>query len=218
MSINIMLVDDHKITRDGLKSLIDKEDDMYVVAEAQNGREAVRKALEHSPFVIVMDINMPDLNGIEASSRILAELPETKIIALSMYSEKRYVAGMLKAGVKGYLLKSCAFDELVTAIHAVVKNQGYLSAKITGIIIQDYSNKLSEDKNLGSISSLTSKEKEVLQLIAEGVVSSEIADRLCVSIKTISTHRRHIMEKLNVFSVAGLTKTALRSGLISLDN
>ena len=216
MDIKILLADDHKITRDGLKALLENQDHLRVVGEAENGRQAVRLALDLVPDVVVMDINMPELNGIEATRQILAELPATKIIALSMYSDKRYVVGMLKAGVSGYLLKNCAFDELVAAISAVMKNQNYMSQKIAGTVMKDYASIL-ESSDSSPASKLTVREREVLQLIAEGLKTKDIAARIHVSVKTVETHRQQIMRKLNAKSVAELTKIALREGLTSLD-
>lgn len=217
MNTKILIVDDHKIIRDGLYALIEKQPNMEVVGEADNGRTAVKLTQKLKPDVVIMDIQMPDLNGIDAASQILALSPSIKIIALSMYSDKRYVEGMLRAGVSGYLLKSCAFDELAAAISAVIKNKAYLSPKITGMIMKGYANKLSLNGN-ASIpgSSLTAREREVLQLIAEGVKTDQIAARLYVSVKTVSTHRRNIMEKLNLDNIADLIKFAIREGITPL--
>ncbi len=216
MDIKILLADDHKITRDGLKALLEGQKNMIVIGEADNGRKAVRLAQELHPDVIVMDINMPELNGIEATRQIIAELPDTKIIALSMYSDKRYVVGMLKAGVSGYLLKNCAFDALVSAISAVIANQNYMSPKIADTVMKDYANIL-ESSDSSPSSLLTAREREVLQLIAEGLKTKDIAAHIHVSVKTVETHRQQIMRKLNAKSVAELTKIALREGLTSLD-
>lgn len=216
MTIRILLADDHKITRDGLKVLLENQKNFTVVGEADNGRLAVRLAAELKPDVVVMDINMPELNGIEATRQIAAEVPGTKIIALSMYSDKRYVVGMLKAGVSGYLLKNCAFDELAAAISAVVNNQNYMSQKIAGTVMKEYATIL-EASDSSPAAQLSSREREVLQLIAEGMKTKDIADRIHVSVKTVETHRQQIMRKLNVTSIAELTKIALREGLTSLD-
>ncbi|MDA8404321.1 MAG: response regulator transcription factor [Desulfobacteraceae bacterium] len=216
MTIKILLADDHKITRDGLKALLENQKNMTVVGEADNGRRAVRLAAELKPDVVVMDINMPELNGIEATRQIVAELPGTKIIALSMYSDKRYVVGMLKAGVSGYLLKNCAFDELVAAISSVMNSQNYMSQKIAGTVMKEYATIL-EASDSSPASLLSAREREVLQLIAEGMKTKDIADRIHVSVKTVETHRQQIMRKLNVTSIAELTKIALREGLTSLD-
>lgn len=217
MTIRILLVDDHKITRDGLRAMFEKLPDTEVVGEAESGREAVRLTKELKPAVIIMDISMPDLNGIDATRQILAESPKIKVIALSMYSDRRYVIGMLKAGVSGYLLKSCAFDELANAVNAVVKNRSYISPQIAETVMQDYTRKLTID-DTSTVSALTPREREVLQLIAEGLTSTQIASRLFVSEKTVSTHRRQIMEKLNIYSIAELTKYALKEGLTSLES
>lgn len=216
MFIKILLADDHEITREGLSALIEKEDGMTVIAQAKNGREAIQKTVQYCPDVVVMDINMPELNGIEAARQILSEMPDVKIITLSMYSEKRYITSMLQAGVAGYLLKNDIFEELVKAIRAVMKNQGYLSQKIAHIVMKDYAAN-SNNNSDSLLSALTQREKELLQLIAEGRTSNEIADRLCISVKTISCHRSSLKEKLNINSIAELTKIAIREGLVSLD-
>ena len=216
MTVRIILADDHKIMRDGLRALLEKEHGMEVVAEAENGREAVQLAGKLKPDVMLMDVTMPDLNGIDAARQVIAELPAVKVVALSMHSDRRFVAGMISAGVSGYLLKDCAFEELSRAIRAVVANQTYLSPKITGTVMKDYVAHLSTDKSSAS-SVLTAREREVLQLIAEGPTTKDIAARLHVSVKTIETHRRQIMNKLNIHSIAELTKFALREGLTSLE-
>jgi len=197
--------------------MFEKLPDTEVVGEAESGREAVKLTRELKPDVIIMDISMPDLNGIDATRQILAESPKIKVLALSMYSDRRYVIGMLKAGVSGYLLKSCAFDELANAVNAVVKNRSYISPQIADTVMQDYTRKLTID-DTSTVSALTPREREVLQLIAEGLTSTQIASRLFVSEKTVSTHRRQIMEKLNVYSIAELTKYALKEGLTSLES
>jgi two-component system, NarL family, response regulator NreC len=216
MAIRILLADDHQITRSGLRALLEQQPNMTVAGEADNGRLAVRMAAELKPDIIVMDINMPELNGIEASRQIKSELPDIKIIALSMHSDKRYVAGMLKAGVSGYLLKNCAFDELVAAINSVVRNQSYLSPAIADTVMKDYASIL-EGADQSTASLLSSREREVLQLIAEGMSTRDIGERIHVSVKTVETHRQQIMRKLNAKSVAELTKIAVREGLTSLD-
>jgi two-component system, NarL family, response regulator NreC len=216
MSIKILIADDHRIMRSGLRSLLDKETDMEVVAEAENGRMTVQLALKVSPDVVIMDISMPDLNGIEASRQILSKAPDIKVLALSMHSDEQFVVEMLNAGASGYLLKDCAFGELCLAIRAVVENQKYLSPGIASIVVKDYLRKLSGAKHPGS-PLLTLREREVLQLVAEGNRSKEIADRLHVSVKTVETHRQQIMDKLNIRSVAELTKYAVRKGITALE-
>jgi DNA-binding NarL/FixJ family response regulator len=217
VSIRILLADDHRIMRDGLRSLLENQPEMAMVAEAQNGRRAVKLARKLKPDVIIIDINMPDLNGIDATGQIMSDCPAAKVIGLSMYSDKQFVVGMLKAGASGYLLKDCAFDELTNAIQTVAANQTYLSPSITGTVIKDYLEQLSAN-TASSQPVLTAREREVLQLIAEGHTTRQIAARLNVSIKTIETHRRKIMQKLDIRSVAALTKYALREGLTSLNS
>jgi DNA-binding NarL/FixJ family response regulator len=215
MSVRIILAEDHRITREGLVNLLQERPDMEVVGEAENGREAVRLARELSPDLVIMDVTMPDLNGIDATRIITSGSNNTKVIALSMYSDKQFVQGMMQAGASGYLLKDCAFEELVSAIQAVIQGDTYLSPGIAGIVVQDYLNKLTTDRSSAD-TVLTNREREVLQLIAEGNSTKEIAARLTVSVKTVETHRRQIMEKLGIFSIAELTKYAIREGLTSL--
>ncbi len=216
MKKRILLADDHQIVREGLRSLFAKEEDLEVVAEAENGRKAVRLALDLAPDIVVMDVAMPDLNGIEATRQILTKLPSTKVLALSIHSNKRFVVEVLKAGASGYLLKDCAFEELVHAIRAVLANQSYLSPEITGAVIDDVVRGAPVSDDAASLR-LSNREREVLQLLAEGKSAREIAQSLHVSVKTIDTHRRHIMKKLNLHSVAELTKYAIREGLTSID-
>jgi DNA-binding NarL/FixJ family response regulator len=217
MSIKIILADDHKIVRDGLRSLLEKHSGMEVIAEAADGRNALKLVRELKPDVIVMDITMPDLNGIEATRQITSGHPNIKVIALSVHSDKRFVLGMLQAGATGYLLKDCAFEELADAIRAVVESHTYLSPEISDIVIKDYVCQ-SFAPNRAVTSSLTTREREVLQLMAEGSATKKIASTLNVSVKTVETHRLHIMNKLNTRSVAELTKYAIREGLTSLED
>ncbi|MGD8229495.1 MAG: response regulator transcription factor [Desulfobacteraceae bacterium] len=215
MSVRIILAEDHRITREGLVNLLQERPDMEVVGEAENGREAVKLAKELSPDLVIMDVTMPDLNGIDATRLITSGSNNIKVIALSMYSDKQFVQGMIQAGASGYLLKDCAFEELVSAIQAVIQGDTYLSPGIAGIVVQDYLTKLTTDRSSAD-TVLTNREREVLQLIAEGNSTKEIAARLTVSVKTVETHRRQIMEKLGIFSIAELTKYAIREGLTSL--
>ena len=217
MSVKILLVDDHKIIREGLRTLLQKNPQMEVVAEAPDGRTAVKLARRLLPDVVIMDIAMPDLNGIEATRQITAELDNVKVIALSMHSDKRYVSEMFKAGASGYLLKTCAFEELANAIHTVVLNQTYLSPGIADVVIEDYVGHLSANESSVSFI-LSAREREVLQLLVEGKTTKQIASHLYISIKTVETHRRQIMNKLNIHSIAELTKYAIREGLTSLEN
>jgi two-component system response regulator NreC len=212
----ILLADDHRIMRDGLRALLKNEPDIEVVAEAENGREAVEMSRKLKPDVVVMDMSMPGLNGVEATGQILALDDNVKVLALSMYSDKRFVMGALSAGASGYVLKDCAFEELVQAIRTVVINRTYLSPSITDIVVESY--RLSQTSPTQSFPVLTPREREVLQLVTEGASAKEIASLLQVSAKTVETHRQHIMEKLKTRSVADLTKYAIREGLTSLDN
>lgn len=216
MSIRILLADDHKITREGLRSLLDKQPDMEVVAEAEEGRTAVRLARELLPDVVIMDVSMPDLNGIEAARQIVGRVPEVKVIALSMHSDGLFVTEMLKSGASGYVLKDCAFEELTWAIHAVVAGKTYLSPSVSGVVVDDYLHRLSKVDFSGT-GALTGREREVLQLLAEGNSTKQIALKLHISAKTVETHRLQIMNRLDIHSVAELTKYAIRKGLTSLE-
>ena len=216
MGMRILLADDHQIVREGLRTMLQKNDDMEVVGEAADGRTAVQMAEEMSPDVVVMDVGMPGLNGIEATRQLMNKEPDAKVVALSMHADRRFMGEMLKAGAKGYLLKDGAFEELATAIRAVVSDKVYLSTRIADVVVDDYVRRQSNDQP-SAFAKLTPREREVLQLMAEGRATKEIAMDLHVSIKTIETHRRQIMEKLNIYSVAELTKYAIREGLTSLD-
>lgn len=217
MKITVLLADDHQIMRQGLRSLLEKEPDLEIVGEAENGREAVRMAEELEPEVVIMDIGMPDLNGVEATRQIKGQQPKVRVIALSMHADRRYVTGMLGAGASGYVLKSGAFEEVVAAVRDVLANRLYTSPKITDVVMEDYLRKLTQPEPARQ-SPITPREREVLQLLAEGNSTKEIAAQLFVSANTVDTHRRRIMEKLDLHSVAELTKYALREGLTSLDD
>jgi DNA-binding NarL/FixJ family response regulator len=214
--IKILLADDHRIIREGLRNKLDGLSEISVVGEAENGLKALRLAKKLEPDVIIMDISMPELNGIEAARQIKSEMPGTKIIALSMYADKRYVLGMLKAGVCGYLIKDCALKEVVDAIAIVTRGETYLSPKVADTLRKTLVSQLDGSAILSS-SELSDRERQILQLIAEGAKTREIAENLHLSIKTVESHRGSIMQKLNLFSVAELTKYALREGLTSLE-
>jgi len=216
MSIRIILADDHRIMREGLRSLLEKQPDIEVVAEAEDGRTAVQLARELSPDVVIMDIAMPDLNGIGAAHQIITEFSGVKVVALSMHADRRFVARMFKAGALGYLLKDCAFEELARAVRTVAANQFYLSPRIASIVIKDYVRRLTET-DFSASSFLTTRQREVLQLLAEGKKPNEIASCLQVTTKTVETHRRNIMGKLGIHSVAELTKYAISAGLTSAE-
>jgi len=216
MSIKVLLVDDHAIIREGLRSLLNKQPEMEVIADTDDGRKAIELVRELLPNIVIMDITMPGLNGIEATRQIIAEFPDVKVIALSIHSKRRYVADMLSAGATGYILKECLFDELVQAIKAVAAGGRYLSPRITDVVVSDYVKRLSASAD-SPFEALKTREREVLQLVAEGKSTKQIALDLHVSTKTIEANRRQIMEKLNIHSVAELTKYAVREGLTTLE-
>jgi DNA-binding NarL/FixJ family response regulator len=214
MSIKVLIADDHQIMREGLRSLLEKEIDIQVLGEAEDGRMIQRMALELNPDVIIMDVAMPDLNGIEATRQIVAALPGAKVIALSMHDDRRFVLNMLKAGASGYMLKDCAFKDLAKAIRVVMSNKTFLSPEVADIVVKDY---LSTTQPIESsaFNLLSPREREVLQLIAEGKTSALIGELLHISVKTVETHRQQIMVKLKIRSIAELTKYAIREGLTS---
>jgi DNA-binding NarL/FixJ family response regulator len=216
MSIKVFLADDHQMVREGLRTLLEKQPGMEVVGEAKTGREAVQLVQELLPHVVIMDIGMPDLNGIEATRQIVAKTQSVKVIALSMHSDRRFVVEMLKAGASGYLLKDSAFNELAQAIRAVVADRIYLSPKIADLVIKDYI-RFSPKTEFSIFSLLTPRERQVLQLLSEGKTTKEIASDLQISVKTVETYRQQIMEKLNIHNIAELTKYAIREGLTSLE-
>ena len=215
MKIKILLVDDHQILRDGIRSLVKGYDDMEVIGEAADGREALDMVEKLSPDVVIMDISMPDLNGIDATRMIINEAPDVKVIALSMHHDKQFVSEIFKAGASGYLIKDSAFDELEHAIRIVISGQTYINPQIASLVVESLVNQ-SVTPNPKSFSLLTEREREVLQLIADGKSTKQIAIDLNVSSKTIESHRRQVMGKLNVRSVADLTKFAIREGLTTI--
>ena len=216
MTTRIILADDHGIMREGLRALLEKQSGIEVIAEADNGRTTVELSRELKPDVVIIDIAMPDLNGIEATRQIVAESPGVKVIALSMYSDRKFVREMLSAGASGYMLKDSAFEELDKAVSTVNDNKIYLSPGIAETVVKDYLGKIVTDNSAASIA-LTNREREVLQLFAEGKTTKQIASLLFLSIKTIETHRKQIMGKLGLNGIAELTKYAIREGLTSLE-
>lgn len=212
MTIKIILADDHTLLREGLHALIDEQPDMTVIAKAEDGRTTVELAAALRPDIIVMDISMPGMNGMEATRQILAKDPGIKVLALSMHTDKRFIAEMLGAGASGYLLKDCAFEELICAIHALADRRTYLSPKISDTVVKDFASRFSKS----TLSVLAPREREVLQLLAEGKSAREIATILQVSVKTVQTYRELIMEKLDIHTIAELTKFSIREGLTSL--
>lgn len=216
MSIRVLLVDDHCIVREGIRALIAAEPEVEVVGEADNGRQAVQLARELAPDVVIMDISMRGLNGVEATRQIISASAGVKVLALSMHSDRSFVAQMLRAGASGYLQKGCSFEELMRGVRVVAANETYLSPVIARMVAEDYVRQLSKAET-SLLATLTPKEREVLQLLAEGNTTKQIAAALEVSRKTVTTHRRNIMQKLNVYNAAELTKYAIREGLTSLE-
>ena len=211
MKIRILIADDHRIVRDGLHTLIDRQSDMEVVGEAENGSSAVRLTEQLNPDLIIMDVSMPDLNGIEATRDILAENPDAKVLALSMHSDRRYVTEMMQAGALGYMLKDCAFEELAAAIRSVNSNRQYLSPAISLTrAVRDPRRKeeLTEP-------SLSKRQFDILRLLTEGKTISQIASVLKISPRTVETHRRNMIIKLDVNTTADLVRYALKEGICS---
>lgn len=213
--IRVLLVDDHRIVRESLSSLLNEKSDIEVVGEIPDGYSAIQLTKKLKPDVVVMDVVLPLLNGIEATREITNKVPRTKVLALSGYFEQRFVMQMLRAGAKGYLLKVCTFEELVRAVRTVFKGQTYLSPEIADVVRTECLRRTQKpDESVFSV--LTARERQVLQLIAEGKTTKEIAARFGLSVKTVETHQQHIMQKLNLSNRAMLTRYAVREGLVSL--
>jgi DNA-binding NarL/FixJ family response regulator len=213
--IRILLADDHNILRDGMRLLLERQAGFSVVGEAADGREVVQLAQEQTPDVVVMDIAMPNMNGIEATRRIVDRKPEIGVVILSMHYDESYVLRSLKAGARAYLLKDAVKTELIAAIQAVVQGRSYFSPKISRILQEDFVQLLGRRGEEDSYDLLTEREREVLQLVAEGKTNKEIANDLTLSLYTVDTHRTHILQKLNLHSVPELILYAVRKGIIS---
>jgi two-component system response regulator NreC len=216
MTIKVILADDAQIVRQGLRTLLAGEPDIQVVGEADDGRKTLKLAQELAPDVIIMDISMPDLNGFEATRQLLVGSPDLKVIALSMHSDSLFVSNMLRSGALGYLLKDCALEELVKAIRTVMRQETYISPGVSDLLIKDLASSCTAEPS-SAYSVLTAREREVLQFLADGKGTLQIAASLGLSSKTIEAHRKQIMNKLGLNSVAELTKYAIRQGLTSLD-
>jgi len=207
--IRILLADDHAVVRQGFKMILSAQPDMEIVGEAGNGRVAVEQAEQLRPDVIVMDVAMPELNGIEATRRLLASTPHARVIALSMHKDSVYVREILRAGARGYLLKDSGAGDLVSAVRAVASGESYLSPAVSNAVLDDYRKHVTDPIDL-----LSSREREVLQMLAEGKTNKEIATVLNLSVYTVDAHRGRIMEKLNLHSINELVRFAVRNGLI----
>jgi two-component system NarL family response regulator len=214
VTLRVLLVDDHELMRQGLRSILESEGGVEVVGEAANGREAIELAKKLTPQVVVMDVAMQDMNGIEATRQVCSACPGVKVIALSSHSDSRYVTAMLDAGACGYVLKANAYDDLRRALDAARRGKTYLCADVTESVVATSLRGGGTD-NVRTL--LTAREREVLQLLAEGLSSPEIGQRLFVATSTVETHRRNVMRKLGIHSVADLTKYAIREGLTSLE-
>ncbi len=215
--IRVVLAEDHLIVREGLRALLDGRDDVVVVAEADNGHDAVKAAKEHRPHVIVMDLNMPGLNGIDATKTIREAQPETHVLVLSMYSTEEHVRPAIRAGAEGYLLKGSGLSDLVAAIKAVSSGNAFFSPQVAKIVLDDSRRTAKTGVNERAGTELTPRERQILKLVAEGGSSPEIARSLNLSVKTVEGHRGRIMAKLDTKNVAGLVRHAIRLGLVSTD-
>ena len=216
MSIKILLAEDQVVMREGLRSLIDQQADMEVIGEADDGKVAVELARKLQPDVIIMDVVMPNMNGIEAARLIKAKMPDVKTIALTVYDNREYVMGMVRAGISGYLLKDCAFDELLRAIQTVVQNKSYLSPDITAVVLDAQADEQTTSGYSDDRVALSERDMQIIKLLAEGKSAREIAVKYNLSIKTIEGRRRRIMKKLNIDSLAELVKYAIQKELISV--
>jgi len=213
--IRILLADDHTVVRKGLRLLLESHEDFQVVSDAADGREAIVLAEQHRPDVVVMDVAMPILNGIEAARQICASLPQTAIVILSMHSDEAYVLKALKAGARAYLLKDSAENDLISAVKAVSEGKAFFSPAISKMLVEDYVRQMQEQKVEDSFELLTTREREVLQLLGEGRSNKEAANILNLSLHTVETHRANIFQKLNLHNGAELILYAIRKGVIS---
>ena len=214
--IKVVVADDHTILRQGIKALLDNQEEIEVVGEAKDGREAIKAIEELLPDVILMDIAMPGLNGLEATRRIKKKFPKTKVVVLTMHTNEEYIFQILNAGADGYLVKETAFQDLISAINSVHRGEAFMSPSISKKVMTDYIQRAQGEERVG-FDTLTTREREILQLVAEGNSNKKIAEVLFISPKTVETHRAHIMDKLNIHDRAGLIKYAIRKGMINLD-
>jgi len=214
MTTKVLIADDHQLFREGLVNLLSSAPDVEVIAEAEDGKDATEKAIKLKPDVILIDIGMPNMNGIEATRVLKKDLPDLKIIAVSMHSDRQFVKGILEAGADGYLLKNCTYRQLIDAIESVKSGKKYLSDDITEMIIKGYLDP--GETETESYTELSEREMEILKLYAEGKSTREISEKLFISVKTVGTHKQHILEKLGLKTNADLVKYAIKEGLIQL--
>jgi len=215
--VRLLVADDHKIFRQGIKKLLEEEPDLQVVGESADGRETVKKATELKPDIVLMDIAMSNLNGLEATKQIKKVLPEVKVIMLTMHKNEEYVLQSFQAGASGYILKEGAVEELVSAIRSISADKSFLSPTVSKTLVDAYLRKMETGKTETPFDLLTDREREVLQLIAEGYTNREVAKQLFISVKTVEAHRAHIMQKLNIHDIAKLVKYAIQKGLVDLN-
>ena len=215
MTIKIVVADDHQLFREGLVNLLESDENIQVIGQAEDGEIAIKKVLELKPDILLTDIAMPNMNGMEATRNLKKQLPDLKIIAVSMHSDRQFVKGMLTAGTDAYLLKNCTHQQLLEAVHTVYNGKKYLSEDITEMVISGYldGTGTTDDK----YNQLSEREKEIFLLLAEGVSTREIGDKLFISVKTVGTHKQNILEKLDLKNNSDIVKYALKKGLIQLD-
>lgn len=213
--IRVLLADNHTLVRAGLRALLQNIEGIQVVAEAGDGREALHLIAVHQPDLVLMDIAMPEMNGLEATAHVVKEFPQVRVIILSMHANEEYVLQALRTGAMGYVLKDAGISELELAVRAIVRGETYLSPAVSKHVVADYVRRVSSEPS--SLEQLTSRQREILQLIAEGRTTKEIADLLYVSVKTVETHRLQLMKRLNIHDVAGLVRYAIRMGLVLPD-
>lgn len=215
-SVRILTVDNHVLVRAGFRALLQSIDGIEVVAEAGNGREALHLVGTHHPDIVLMDIAMPEMNGLEATARITKEFPKTKVIILSMHTNEEYVCQALKVGASGYVLKDSGTNELEIAVKAIARGETYLSPAVSKHLVVDYVRRVNSETN--PLDQLTPRQREILQLVVEGKTTKDIADTLFISVKTVETHRTQLMERLNIHDVVGLVRYAIRMGLVVLED
>jgi DNA-binding NarL/FixJ family response regulator len=215
--IRVLIAEDHKIVREGLISCLKNQPDIEIVAEVSNGKMAIDKAVELQPDIVLMDISMPEINGLDATKILIKKFPAVKILILTAHDEEEYIFELIKSGAKGYVLKDISSNDLISAIEKIHAGETYFDEEITKVVIKDYINNIDSIKKEDD-KTLSSREMEVLKLIADGLANKEIADRLNLSVKTISSHRESIMKKLEIHSIAGLTKYAIEKGFLKISN